>query len=729
MKSRKFLNIVVITSLVFLLINAVSALDVEVSEKPDEICQCLSSAYKLVLINDELSEKTFYLSADDEEVTIAPTEVTIDGKDSRSILVFLTPACDKEPGDYNFEIQIRDHENQTERVKIDYELNNCRSIKVKVNDIETCVNEPISSQIKVINDGKLKESVILDSSKGELSEKEISLNPDEEETVDFEHEGFDNPGDYTVKIDYKTKDAFISKQDSFKITAKPCSSFEATLTEPQEVCLGESASLLLTIQNTGKIDEEFTIESDDVVITDSKIEIEAGKSKVIKLNVTPEELGEKDIIVTINSKYAGSKKLYSSVKANNCCGVSLISSPTPIEICAGTKAEISVLMSVLNTGLDSEFEIESDSPWLTTELDKVKLAKDEVKQFMARIKPLTKEGDYRSIIRAKNDYCEDKAFITLKVKNCYGLDASLKQDVNEVCSGEKATIPLVIKNTGEVDATYQIKVLNPKGLTSETDSIQLSKGQQGEINLELDTSEMIGKVNLEVVVSDANHPEIKKVVRKEVDVQNCYDFEMSLEDVESCANQNIELTGILTNKGTKDSEYELEYLCPDWIKSKTEKVFLKSGESAKIKLYGEVPLEASGKKSLCSVIVNSKESNESRIYKSNIVIKDKEECFCTKAILNMDRINIEFGKSKIVNVEVENCGEFNQTYSCDVSDNLKEFSYITPEEKFELEPGEKERCYIGFIAKESKEEEIDGKVIISNGILDVEKPITIKVTG
>ncbi|MDK2849430.1 MAG: hypothetical protein PWP03_840 [Candidatus Woesearchaeota archaeon] len=726
MKNSRLMHFVVLVVLTLMLLKTTVALEFKTVQSPEEVCQCFASAYKITIINDELSTKSLHIFSEDNEVNIVPEDLKIEGKDSKSILVFLTPECDKKPGDYEFTLNVADEQNKSYTFKQKYKLKECRAVDVKTKDIETCVKEPITESFEVSNKGKVKEDLFLNVSKGDI-ETEVSLNPLETKEITFKSDGFQNPGEYSVKLNYKTEDNYISGSDTFKIKVDPCSSFEATLTKPQDVCLGESAKLLLTITNTGKIDEVFKLSSDDIKVP-SEVRIAAGNSKVITLNVTPSELGEKDIVINIDSKYAGNKKLYSKVTAKNCCGVSLISSPTPIEICAGTKAEISVLMSVLNNGIKSEFEIESDSPWLTPELNDVVLGKNEVKEFVAKVKPLNKAGEYRAIIRAKNDYCEDKAFVTLDVKNCYDLEAELEDNTSEACANQKLVLPLKIKNTGEADSTYDIKVLNPKELMSEADSIELSKGQEGKVNLFLNTSNLSGDVTLEVVVSNHDHPEIKKVIKRIIEVEKCYDFDMSLQDIDACTTQNIELTGILTNKGTKDDEYTLDYICPSWINPKTDKVFLKSGENAKIKLEGTVPLEASGKKSLCSIIVKSTKLNTSKIFKSNINVKDNDECFCTKAILNMDKINVEVGKSKVVNVEVENCGLFNQTYTCKVSDELKDFAYITPDE-FKLSPKESDRCYIGFIPKDSSKKEIAGDIIVSNGITEINKPITINIIG
>lgn len=714
--------------LIFFEIKTVFSLEMNALEQPSDVCPCISSVYKILVTNDELIPRSVEIKTDSDEIEIVPNKLDLGSKEGKTILVFLTPDCIKKPGKYSFNLIYEDSNNQTFNQKINYEVGNCRKIEYSLSDKKICSNEKSDQVIKIVNTGKIIETISIDSSLGTINQTTQKIEPGESKEYKILLDEFKEPGEYSINVSFSSEDKYIYYNESFQITVDPCANFEIELSTQDKVCIKDQAIFFLNIKNTGKItDTYFVSKNNNIEPEKENITLEPGKEERIRVFINPEKLGEEEVVIRIKSKYLPEKVLSSKLIVEDCCGLNLKTTNNTLEICAGAYGEFSQIFELENNGFSSTFNITSDSNWIIPETDTINLSEDESIKFSTKIKPINQVGTYKTIIKAYDEYCEANIPITVKVNDCFGLEAELLDLENKtVCSEGNETIKLRIKNKGDVKASYEIIPLNPRELKSESNVIELNPEQETGINLFLNPEDLSGKTNIEVLIIQRDFPENKVILTEEVDIIRCYDFEFSIEDKETCSDQELEIKGIISNTGFMKDLFLINSVCPPWLNISTDKLYLDSEAKGLITITGTVPLEAENKRSVCSIIISSQNGNQTRTYNSNIFIKPNEECYCSEVLLNLEKITVKPGKSGVVEVNIRNCGEFNQTYECKVSENLDNISYINQEE-LTVEPGETEKCYIGIVPETTMKGLIQGNIIIKNKYQEIKKDLEVNI--
>ncbi len=661
-----------------------------IEEMPKKVCPCISNTFVFSILNKESKPQVYNISANISYVEIMPKKLIIKPFSSKRFYLFLTPPCNISKGKYSFNLIISS-KNKSIVKKIEYSLDECYSLGIKVEDKEICANQPFNLTGLVYNKGVSSKEIVVKVSEGKLNKTSKLVNAKDFFSFMIKHSGYSKIGEHKLKVVAYYKDMpYINVTTYSNVKIDPCANYEVNISKRREFCLGDTVFLNLIIENKGSTNNSFYIESNANVSTNN-ITVKPREKRVLKLYYRPLRTGEENIYVKIKPRYGKEKILTSTLDVKDCCNIALISSPTPIEVCLNDLSETSLLLGLYNKGKNDSFEITSDSWWARPELNKLSVSKDKERLFRVRISPISKVGTYRAIIKAKSNNCEDNAYITLKVKKCYDLEVDIN-DNTSVCACQNISIPIKITNKGAVKDEFEISIDNPK-YELDANSIELMPYQSGIVYLK-GKSCKVGNEKVLIKISSRTLPEVYIMKELNIKIEDCYNFDVSVSDVLACPNQNISINLLIKNTGTKNDTYVINYNCPKWIKVNQTRLTLMPGDGKNLILSGKVPL-LENKSNVCAIIVTSNHSKVKKVVISKINVKDKETCFCTQAQSNYQRISIEKGKTKIVEVKVHNCGLFKQKYKFNVSDNILNWVVIEPKE-IELDKDEEDTFYIAI---------------------------------
>lgn len=390
----------------------------EVSITPISKTMCIkeSSDFTLSIKNTGTKEDTYSITTDFGE--LSANELTIDAGTEKKVKLRVTP---EDMGEHKANIEVRSaHFKET--LSVNVHAQNCKGIAVITipKENSACKGEIAEYMITVKNIGKTEDTIELSSTMGELSENTITIEAGNTKDLLLSIQ--------TKNLDYETYPITVTAESEIKDTSKSILTVEncysATLNaEPntETVCPGRYALFTLTIENTGKNNDTYTIEASEGTLTENTIEIDTLETKNVELRVRTDS-EDKSVTINIFSENTHATKTVnlSTKDEETCFGFTVNTNPQEIE--AQEYKGYLYTITVKNTGeFASNFTISSvgGPEWIFIEPKSSEIEPDSENEYYAYISPPygTESGTYNVDLEIKRN---DETTKTVNLKLILG---------------------------------------------------------------------------------------------------------------------------------------------------------------------------------------------------------------------------------------------------------------------------------------------------------------------
>ncbi len=297
-----------------------------------------------------------------------------------------------------------------------------------------------------------------------------------------------------------------------------------------------------------------------------KIDPRSSSTVTAKVNAPCDEEGTKTFTLNIESK--ASKAIVSvdsTVKINNCFDFIATPSKESVDMCEHTKQEILLLINNL-ADADNSYSLSLIGPaWANLDKEELPVKSKSKGQANLVLTPdYGVEGDFKIEINieSKEGGVKKKKIVEVKVNKCNSASIDIVKPTETVCQSSSKTTPLLIKNTGEFNKTFE--------LSSDTDWVKVSntkvdveQGDEKEVELILSPAKetVTGKYPVKIKMTALDDSSIVEEDAIEVEVitlEKCYKPSIKIEKkIEVAKEDAITSDIVIENKGEVAADYEI----------------------------------------------------------------------------------------------------------------------------------------------------------------------------
>lgn len=260
------------------------------------VCSGDQGSFSINLKNTGTKADTFALSAN--AGALSASSSTIEPGQSRVVTLTHTPA---KVGITEFEISAASN---YQKLKATATLNSveCRGVAVLVvpDKIEAVKGDMLNFNATVKNTGRKTDTYVLTTSMGTISPSSLTIDGGGIRTavVTVDTSKLDlGMHNVTINANDGASDKFVA---TFSLEEGHLGLFELKSPADVNVCANEEAEYIFSLKNTGKRTDTYAITATEGMSSDTKVVLEAGKSKdiTVKLPSTYKDEGTKSAIVT-----------------------------------------------------------------------------------------------------------------------------------------------------------------------------------------------------------------------------------------------------------------------------------------------------------------------------------------------------------------------------------------------------------------------------------------------
>jgi uncharacterized membrane protein len=281
------------------------------------------------------------------------------------------------------------------------------------------------------------------------------------------------------------------------------------------VCKTLPANYTIAIKNTGTIEDTFNLIAPLGVLEKNKVMLGPGETETINLNIDTSGIEGTKIISIDVFNDAVSDTASARLVVENCYAADLIITPENQSLCPCSEANYSILLK--NSG-----EL-SDNYTLTfgNSIQQIPLNPGQSKTFnFVFTVPCDETGDYMVIASVVSEHVSLASNTTLHIKpkeDCYSVKLTTENETNiiEVC--EATSLPIIVKNTGNLHETYELLVQGPEWIYISPDRVELDPGQEQEAYLYISPPYGVSEGDYNIVISSVS-PHAKSDLKIRVDV-------------------------------------------------------------------------------------------------------------------------------------------------------------------------------------------------------------------
>ena len=426
---------------------------------PESKTMCIkeSSDFTITVRNTGTKEDTYTVTTDFGE--LSSQTLIIDAQSETKVKLTVSP---EDMGQYTASIKVASAHETTE-LQVTINAQSCKGIAVIITPKEkiVCKGENAQYSVTLKNIGKTEDTLALSTTMGELSETEITIEAGDTAevllTIQTEDLSYDT---YTVEV---TAESDIQDSSKSTLTVENC--YSGTLSvEPQimTVCPKRDATFTITLENTGKNKDTYTLETSDGTLEKDTVELESQKTGDIQLTV-PANTEEKEVIINMFSEHTQETKTVTvSLKdEEKCYGFTVNANPGIIE--ANEYKGYLYTITVKNTGeYASEFSISpiGGPEWTYIDPTTQNIETGSEQQFFIYVSPPygTEVGTYNIDIEVKRDNITTKT-TTLKLilgKTATQETPSEKEDEPSIEEEPEEELPKTYPLTTDTEKTYEI---------------------------------------------------------------------------------------------------------------------------------------------------------------------------------------------------------------------------------------------------------------------------------
>lgn len=389
--------------------------DFSVDMQPNEntVCSGKSVEYTLIIENTGLNNDVYsvftpdWISSEETDVSLEPGQTT-------NVVITATPGTSGS-SDVTVTVSSTKDTGLSKKAASTVNAQECRSVAVIVSPTEYKVcsgMDPVAFDVSVKNTGTIEDEFQLTTSHGVLGTGNLVLDAGQIKTTTLEIDPTGLDGEMTVTV--TATDGVVADGSDIHLVVENCYSANLTISpEVQSVCPYDSAEYMITLENTGKLPDMYTLRYGD---NEDVLDLKSGESESFDLEflVPFEEAG-----IYVVSTFANSDEVSLTQTAalnvktfESCYNVEIVSDgekrikPCTLEECDATTFEV----EIRNTGDKPAFyNLVLEAPeWIQMEPTALDLGPGESGFAYLYLSPDfgVEENRYPVIIKAKSQYIE-----------------------------------------------------------------------------------------------------------------------------------------------------------------------------------------------------------------------------------------------------------------------------------------------------------------------------------
>lgn len=391
----------------------------------DEACPTSSAKYAVDITNPGNAQDTYTVSVDKPWSTVAPSTVQVAGGDTETAFVWLQPPQNMQPGTYNFEVRVASsNTGETTTATGTLEVLSCRNVELSVDQPSqnVCRGETATYNVQVTNEGRAEETYTLSASAGALSQNQVTLAPGESTTVQLSALS-DREASRTLTVTAESTTSFASDSIDVEFTAEKCKSVDLFLTPSEKtVCEEEPAEYKITVQNTGRVQDTYSLSTNVESARVPDITLDPDESRTFSVTVREDE-GMHTIVARVQSQSFSSvtRSEDATLNVENCYDL-IIGAPENNSIQIDRLNKTLLEFGLYNNGTrTNNFELTFDGPeWADLRPLDAELRPEESERVFLYVAPdfFAERGTYTSKVSITGEGGIDRVLdITLTVGN------------------------------------------------------------------------------------------------------------------------------------------------------------------------------------------------------------------------------------------------------------------------------------------------------------------------
>jgi len=438
---------------------AMSCYSQEASITPESKTMCIkeSSDFTITVKNTGTKEDTYTVTTDFGE--LSSQTLIVDAQSEAKVKLTVSP---QDMGQYTANIEVASAY-ETNKFQVTINAQSCKGIAVITIPKEktVCKGENAQYSVTLKNIGKTEDTLALSTTMGELSEPEITIKAGDTAevllTIPTDDLTYDT---YAVEV---TAESDIQDSSESILIVENCYSGILSV-EPQimTVCPKRDATFTITLENTGKNKDTYTLETSDGILEKDTVELESQKTEDIQLTV-PANTEEKEVIINMFSEQVQETKTVTVLLKDQekCYGFTVNVNPQIIE--ANEYKGYLYTITVKNTGeYASNFSISTvgGPEWTYIDPKTQNIETGSEDQFFIYVSPPygTEVGTYNIDIEVKRDNVSAKT-ATLKLllgKTATQKTPSAKEEEPSKEEEPEEELPKTYSVTTDTETMYEV---------------------------------------------------------------------------------------------------------------------------------------------------------------------------------------------------------------------------------------------------------------------------------
>ncbi len=429
---------------------------------PSKAGACLDEVahFAINVTNNGKASEDFIISATDGVLEVE--KITLEGGETKSVGLDVTAKGTKK------EVTITAKSASTyasDSRTVEVNGINCysSSLAIMPEEKSACLYDIANYTLTLKNTGTRPDIFRLNSSFGMLSENEMSINAGESKTV-YLTAASDVVGDYPFDITAISQRSRADAKGLF--TAVQCRGVEAEIAPgEQTVCKGFPVNYSIDIENTGSLDDTYTLTSGIGVLEKENVSVPEKSVATVMLSIPAGELEDRNFI-NIKATSVGDTKITAlgstTLYTENCYIVNSSADLPKNKICAGKTAVFGIELT--NAGkLADEYSITATSGNLSK--SNVSLEAGEKTGISLSVPTeINDSGKLEIFVEAtsKNTNTTQKLFLEIEpAEDCYGFRVIAKKDTLTANGSAGNLFEINIANTGRDAGNYSAKIDGP----------------------------------------------------------------------------------------------------------------------------------------------------------------------------------------------------------------------------------------------------------------------------
>jgi len=473
-----FVTVLILTSLTTV---AASTADLTIFPKEASTPIDNYASYEVGVENTGPVKDYYSILTETSEVTAQPTDFYLDSGESRTVYIWYDPDTNRDAGRYSFEVTAESR--ATDRR---YSVTGIANV-IKEHDVSVsldssktvCRGENASYEVEATNEGIQPEEFELTTDYGELSQNRVNLEDGETKYVTLTASS-DTAVEQSFNVVAASTTSYAQDIQRVSFVSETCYSSDISITpENQEVPAFNTADYDVTVLNQGTKADTFTVQTNEGTLSENNVEVGPDSSETLTLSVTPEELGEKTL--TVSSQSRSESEASATLNVYNGNDVDISFDENVKAVCEDES--FSYESSIENTGEASDtFTLSTDDGFLSKESVELDSGDSETVEVSFNASNYEEGSENSFTLTAESSTFEqptDSVSGSFQVYNCWDLGLNVVPEVKSAGENTSTVYEVQLNNTGTQENTYELAYEGPSWVEIRPDSVTVPAGESG----------------------------------------------------------------------------------------------------------------------------------------------------------------------------------------------------------------------------------------------------------